>query len=245
MEEKIDLSKKINQRLENEHVKMRSRWFFIVEKLGLEGALLLSILLSTICFVVVLYVMQQNGVFEFIEFGFSGLIVVIKNIPFDILAVAFLFIFIANIIVKQFDLSYRKPFYIFSCAILSLITVFSFLSYWTGLTHAIFNDKSDNVVANIYQKKITHMPSTNYAIIGKIVESKDNVYLLRTPQNQLVMVRISEPNTLSNGQIVKLMGTKTGNHFTAEKVSVIKNNPSRYFKITIINTPTPIATNSN
>lgn len=232
---KINISKKINERLKENKVKMRSKWFFVAEKLGLESSFVLSALLAIIFISLAFYVMQQNGVFEFAEFGPGGWRIILENIPYDLVALAVIFFLIANYIIKQFDFSYKHPFYLFSCGSLLVIGFLAFAVFWTGVGQAVFNNPPPKL-ASFYQKKITYSPKGQKAVIGRVVGSGSNVIVLQTPQNKIIRIHLKKPiespfeQSFSQGQIIKIIGQKEGDQFKAQLIRLLKKNQQRYFR---------------
>lgn len=236
---KIDLSSRINDQIKNDHVKIRSKWFFIVEKLGLEGSIILLVLLSILFSSFVIYVMQRNGVFEFLEFGIKGWLVVLQNIPYELVLIALTFIIISFIVIKQFDFSYRKPFYYISGFVLFIIAAAGVSLFWTGVSDALF-DKVTNTstVKNLYGNKLTNSPKESSAVLGKVIRTGGSVVLVKTPQGKTVQIRftpaIETPmdKRFQIGDTIKVLGKKAGNEFTAEIIRTL-NNQTKYFNETV------------
>ena len=242
MDEKIDLSKKISERIKDGKVKMRPRWFFVAEKLGLESVLLISVILGIIILAVILYIMDQNGVFEFAEFGWKGWLVILNNIPFNLIITAIIFFLVSLVIISQFDVSYQKPFYLFSCSVLLIMAMLGFGLFWSGVGEAMFNSSVSAKMATVYQNKIVNSPKSDRAVIGKIIKIGDQTFFIVTPQNKVIQVRYGlnhTPLVFNEGQTIKIIGRRDGENFKAESIKIIRKNINRFFK------PTPVATMSN
>lgn len=251
MPDKIDISKNIKEQISQNHIKMRSKWFFIVEKLGLESGFLFSLLLGLAILCFVLYIMEQNGAFEFTEFGVQGLPVIFDNIPYDLVVAAIVLFALANYIIKQFDFSYRKPFYLFSCSALILISAVGIIMFWTGVNHLMMEKlASAPIVKNIASKKITNSPQGEKAIIGRIVKVGSGVVTLQTVDGKqlgiVINQKIERPLDVRfiPGQVIKIIGSKEGEKFKAKFISIIQSN-NRFIKIVPIISPVPNASTSN
>lgn len=236
-EKQINISDKVLNRIQSDNVKIRSRWFFIAEKLGLESGLLMAILIGIIILCFILYIMEQNGVFEFMEFGPSGWSVILENIPYDLVILAITFFIVASFIIKQFDFSYRKPFYLFSCGIIILIVISGTFLMWTGVSRTLF-DKIAGVkfINNLYTKKITNVPQGERAVIGQVVEVGRNTILVKTPQGKLLQVKFTPDIKHSldlrhgQGQVIKILGHKSDGTYGADLIRIMKTSKGRYFK---------------
>lgn len=246
--DKINISDQILKKIKTDDVKMRSKWFFVAERLGLESGLLLSLLIGVAILCLMIYIMEENGAFEFTEFGPSGWPVIWDNIPLDLVIAAVVFFIIANYIIKQFDFSYKKPFYIFSCSALVVIASFGLFLTYTGVSHAIFDKIAQTGFAkNLMQQRITKAPMGEKALVGKIVKvSSDRIYV-SMPGGKVAEVKfapkIQRPLDIKYGlgQMVKIIGQKNGQTFGAKVIRIVVPNQSRYFR----SMPIPTATNSN
>ena len=248
-DKKINISDKVIKQIKDDDVKMRSKWIFVAEKLGMESGVLLSILIGIIMLSFVLYVVEKNGAFEFTEFGFGGWLVVFDNIPYDLVIIAIVFFIIANYIIRQFDFSYRKHFYLISCGVIFFIMIAGLGLMWSGVSHSMFDKISGaKILSKVYENKITNVPSGEKAVVGKVVKISPNSLLLQTPQGKIIEVKftqkIEHPMDLKygQGQMVKIFGSKNGEVFRAQIIRVVKPGQSKYFREM---PPPPPATNAN
>jgi hypothetical protein len=246
---KINFNSKIQEQLEHDHVKMRSKWVFFAEKLGLESGLMLSILVGVLLLSFILYVMEKNGAFEFTEFGYKGLAVIFDNIPYDLVIITVLFFILANFILKQFDFSYKKPFYIFSCGVLIIISALGVTMMCTGVDHSVFDSLANlGIIKNLYADKIINAPQGDKGVIGRVVGVGTDSLLVQTPQGKLIQVEIvhQEPSVqyeVGQGQIIKMVGQQTGEVFQAQTIIIVKDGKTYYFRT--MPTPVPPQTISN
>lgn len=224
---KINLSEKVANRIKKEHLKMRSRWVFVAEKLGMEGGLVLSILVVVMLISLILYIMEKNGVFEFSDFGPSGWSVILENIPYDIFFLAILFFLVANFIIKKLDFSFQRPMYIFSSIILVIIAFVSIALFWTGVGHELLEKTTNNsVVGKLYNNKITSSPQGQRAMLGKVVGLERDAILIQIPSGQILRVRLNSPIErpfdvrFSLGQAIKIIGRVQNDIFQAEVIKL-------------------------
>lgn len=239
--EQINLSKKIKNEIANGKIKMRSKWVFAIEKLGLEGGLIFSIILGVIMICLMLYIMEENGVFEFAEFGFTSLPIIFDNIPRDLVIIAIILFLIANLIIKQFDFSYRKPFYIFSCGALTIVVLaVAFLTYSGASRTIISKITNTKIVKNIITNRIIKEPLGDKAVIGKIVKvGSDKIYVF-TPDGNVSEIKMAQkierPLDIKYvaGQLVKIIVEQNGQSLIR---IVLPTSQSHYFQTV----PTPTA----
>lgn len=248
-ESKINLTNEISDQIKNKNIKMRSKWFFIAEKFGLEGGLAISIILGVLLMILILYIMEQNGIFEFAEFGWSGWKIILANVPYDLLIIGAVFFIISNLIIQQFDFSYRKPFYLFSSIILVVVSLAGLFLFWSGIGHAFFDRYNHPNLASMYNDKINNSPKDSQALIGKVVKTSRKSINIQTPQNKIIQVNIQSPiespveKVFAEGQIVKIVGQKSGSEFNAKVIRLLIDTNNRYNKLFRYLQPT--ATKSN
>jgi hypothetical protein len=243
--EEINLSNKIKNKIASDKIKMRSKWYFVAEKIGLEGGLFLSILFGIVLICLMLYIMEENGVFEFIEFGFKSWPIILDNVQYDLVLIAVILFIVANIIIKQFDFSYRKPFYIFSCgAIVVVLFAGTFLTFSGASRTLISKLANTELVKNIITDRITKEPTGDKAIVGKIIKvGSDKIYVL-APDGKISEIKMAQKierpldMKYDAGQLVKIIVEKSGQSFGAKFIRIVLPNQSNYFQ----SIPTPTAT---
>lgn len=95
-----DIKTRIMEDIKCKKIKMRGRFVFVLEKLGLEGALLLLVVLGAVLVSLTLYFIEKTRLEKFLTLGFLGTKVFFATLPYDyiiffVLAVA-LAIYFAN-----------------------------------------------------------------------------------------------------------------------------------------------------
>lgn len=239
-----NLSNQIMQKIQKEQVKIRSKWFFIAQKLGLESSLALLIICGVIILNAILYIMQKNNAFEFISFGIPGWQVVLNNIPFDLIIILILLIIVANITYKKFDISYHKPFYYFTIILIAVIGFIGTLLAYSGINEEIveeniqtqeqtlLNTRTKNsmqysikktIPKRIYNKRVVFHPIGNRAVIGTIVECSDNNVVILTTNAEIVTLKLDDLKyDCQINQIVKSIGLRNNNIFKPQVIQTLK-----------------------
>ncbi|MFA7319539.1 MAG: hypothetical protein WC022_03010 [Parcubacteria group bacterium] len=95
-----DIKTRIMEDIKCKKIKMRSRFVFVLEKLGLEGALFLLVALGAALVSLIFYFIEKTRLEKFLTLGFPGAKVFLVTLPYDyiiffVLAVA-LAIYFAN-----------------------------------------------------------------------------------------------------------------------------------------------------
>jgi len=236
----IDLSSRVLERIQKQKINMRSKWIFIAEKLGLESGLLLSVLIAIFMIGLAFYILDENGIFEFSEFGFKSFRVFLDNIPFDIAAFAIVFLLVSEIIIRKFDFSYKKYFKYLPYLVFTFVIVGGVVMYKIDYGRELFEREKAGSLSILYSNKITKNPRGERAIIGKITQISERMYVIQTPQGQIYQVNYFLPSESPSheiffeGQIVKIIGRRNGEIFQAEDMRTVRNNYLRFAPLPIL-----------
>lgn len=98
--EAVDIKSRVMADIKRKRIRMRSHFVFVAEKLGLEGALLLAVILGAVFVSLLFYFIARIRLEKFLTLGFPGVKVFFATLPYDyiiffVLAVA-LAIYFAN-----------------------------------------------------------------------------------------------------------------------------------------------------
>ncbi len=104
---KINLHEKIFQAIEAKKIKMRPRWEFRAEKLGLESALILVFLLISAMFSLIFLYSQVNEIHRLLEFGPEGCWYFFKSFPFEIFIFIGTLFLVLNLLAKRLEINYK------------------------------------------------------------------------------------------------------------------------------------------
>lgn len=170
---------------------MRPKSWYVAENYAL--AILLAVL--TIAYLLFInfafYTLQQSGTLEFLEFGFAGLWPFLTNIPFSFLIWAGIAIFLAYVIYKNFDLSYRRPQYFILTALGVLVLGFGLGCFAYGFNNLIDKNAqrmSIPVIKDAYRNAHPENLNTNYGLLAKITEVKPKYVVARASGGKILII---------------------------------------------------------
>lgn len=252
-----DLSQQVMDKIKLQHIKMRSKFSIIAEKLGLESAFILIILIAVFLISLSLYIMKQNGVFEFLSFGRDGWLVMLENIPYDMILILVVLIIAGCAILKQFDVSYRKPFIYFILGLILAIAGLGIITMNFGFNELLFpstkiageiekmssKNQAEQIMKPVYPKvmkvflnKIQHRPISQQAIIGKIYKKDNEFVYLITPQGRKLIIKTADLSELfvqnaKQGDVIKAIGKIQDNNFAVIKIQKICSLCEKYFPV--------------
>ncbi len=87
-----DMKSRVMGSIKTKKIKMRSRIVFVLEKLGLEGALFLVLLLGAILISLIFYFIEKIRLEKFLMLGMSGTEIFFETLPYD-----YLFLFVVAV----------------------------------------------------------------------------------------------------------------------------------------------------
>ena len=108
---------------------MRPRWHFVLKAvLGILGMIILAMAaLYLISFI--LFALREAGLLFIPGFGFHGVGVFLFSLPWILILVSLIFIFLLELLVKRYAFGYRKPLLYSLFGVLGLVVLGSILSY--------------------------------------------------------------------------------------------------------------------
>ena len=118
--------------IESGKLDMRSRWIYVAKKIGLESGLALAMLVLAFLFNLFFYFVQANNLLPLLHEGGSTWQEILHSLPYDLIIIIIVLVFLLNYIIKKFDFSYKKPFSV-------IFSVFIGLIIWAAMMLFISN----------------------------------------------------------------------------------------------------------
>jgi hypothetical protein len=215
---KKTIKNNILKKIQSGEVKMRSRMEILAEKLGIGTGLLFLFLGLIIISGLVSYWFNLNSDLIFGGYGRYGLRIFTQTFPY-----AFVFTFIAlfillSLILRRFDLSYKKPF----IAILSVIIGLVLVLGWFSLNNPIGR--------GFYQNEgrfmgMGRMMNNANSINGQVLKVNGNEIVIITADGEKIAIKTSSGTHYpfgipKEGDTVRSVGAWNGNYFEAIGVRV-------------------------
>jgi len=202
-----EISNKVIKKIKEKRIKMRSRFSIVAEKLGLESAAIFLLLLGVFLFGLIGYLLVQSGATEFLGFGPPGFLILIHNFPYDLLIITIIIIFLAALILKRFDFSYKKNFKLIITLIITGVIIFgialSAFNIHEKIHQRVVNKNIPLVSPFFRQRAGYHLKGLN-AHIGEIKEIKDEKLILETPDKQKITITYTKETKMPSKELLKL-----------------------------------------
>jgi len=223
----FDLEKKIMNEINTGKVKLRSRYIFVAEKLGLGSAFALSALLSVLFFSLILFYLRQSDNIGYLSFGNLGLTAFLDSFPYLLVMVVVVLIFIAGFILRKSEFAYK-----FSFGYLSLVLVSVVIAIGSVLTaarvderieHAAFSSQPVGYVVRPFLHR--DLGDRRGGISGQVTDVEEDFIVVQTPYSERVVdisgLTYDASAELMPGQFVMIVGEREGESFIAHAIKII------------------------
>ncbi len=157
---KIDITAEVLAKIESGQVKMRSKWRFLAEKIGLESGLLLAIVVFLLVLSLFLAYWQNQATQELLEFGTPGWERVLRSAPYELIALGLVLLLLINFLIKKFNWGYKRPWLVWVGAIVvGGVVVAGFinhLNFLGRLNKAAFPGYGQGMWGKYYYQRINY-----------------------------------------------------------------------------------------
>lgn len=117
-----ELKTKIIAEIEEKNLKPKPKWLFAFKAVGLGLSVLFVFLFALYLLIFVGFVISERDWVQESTYSLSGVYFLLNTLPFSMILLATVMIFIASVTAYRYGLSYKKPFiYIFVSIIVILL----------------------------------------------------------------------------------------------------------------------------
>lgn len=178
-----DMKNKVMSEIAKKHVRIKSHFAVLAEKVGLEAALLICFAIGVLVISIIFHFFRKTKVFKFIKLGFSGFKIFFITLPLKYFVLILLLLFLSIYIIKKLDIPFRINT---EC---SRIGIYLFLGiFFLGLVFSYLI--SEAFLSKWSQDKV----SSGQAIFGKVKEVHDREVWVEDEDGRIVKVRIEDGN---------------------------------------------------
>ena len=229
MEDKLENS--IMGKIKAGQVKLRSKYVFLAEKLGLGTAFALSVILAVLFFSLILFYMKETDNLKYLSFGKFGVFAFLESFPYLLVVSFILLIVLSGYLMTKSDESYKKPFGYLAIGLVAVIVVFGGILTYTNIAQSIETEARKNsqplgMFFNPFMRNGTEV--RNRGVAGMVFEAGGNYLVLETPNGlrrvDLVSIDSSKLPQLKKGDFVIGVGSNRGEDFIAQDIRIIDKN---------------------
>jgi len=220
MEDKLENS--IMGKIKTGQVKIRSKYVFIAEKLGLGTAFAFSVLLSILLFNLILFYLKETDNLKYLSFGKFGLFAFLESFPYLLVVTFIILIVLSGYLITRSDVSYKKPFGYLAVGLAAFIMIFGGILTYTNLGRAFEMGAREGMGP---ARMLLHpmMDMRDNGVSGVVFEQGDNYLILQTPQGlrNIDLMGLDDVPKIVKGNFIIAVGNKDGFDFKVEKIKII------------------------
>lgn len=236
MQEEKSLLENLTEKIKTGQIKMKPKFYFVLKTILLFG--LLFIVSGLILFLIslVYFYLKSSGVGYAFNFGFKGMGIYLKLLPWVLIFVSLLLIIILEILAKHFAFVWRKPIF-YSLLFIIFISIFGgYLFSKTDMHYSLFMRSYKNklpIITPIYNEfgprefKNIHR--------GIVEEISENSFKIKNFRGNILEIIIDEKTDILNkeqikeGDSVVIIGNKEGKYIKALGIKKVDDN-FRFFE---------------
>jgi hypothetical protein len=197
--DKIDLEGKILKTIETKHLKMRPRWEFVAEKIGLESALILTLLVISTLFSLLFLYSKANEIHRLLEFGTDGWWYVFVSFPYEIFLIITTLIFLLNMIARKLEFSYKIRPAVWYGSMFILFIAVTLIAEIIGAHNALYDYEENNELPLLkpYFSRLHNI--TDQSIEGDVLETNNDGFIIHLEINHQPTTTIIHRSAISCG----------------------------------------------
>lgn len=226
-----DIQDKVMADITSGRVKLRSRFVFLAEKLGLGSAVVLSVFVAVLVCTLALFYLAASDALAYLHFGNSGIYAFLDSFPYGLVVVLIGVILLAGYLLKKTDLIYKYSYAYVALGLLAVII--------TGGAALAATNVAEKLEAQTFIHSFikSSLERRTYGITGRVLEVAPMNMLVQTPQGLLVVhleYAFKPLPTLEPGLFVAVVGKMDPPDFWAKKVRVVSPNEIRLLRRQVI-----------
>lgn len=227
-----EVENKVMGEIKSGKVKLRSKYIFLAEKLGVGSAIILTALLAVLFFNLVLFYLKASDNLAYLSFGRSGILAFLESFPYWLVISFVLLIFVAGYFLKKSELVYKKPF-----GVVALVLVAVVLAAGIGLSFEKLglNERIENEAfgPNAHMSFMrSFMPGGLHefgrGIVGRVALVKNDHIIVQTPRALETIyfagVSAEKIRSTSIGDMVIFIGKRKNGDFYASDMRAFDPN---------------------
>ncbi len=227
------LENKIMSEVKSGRIKLRSKYVFLAKKVGLNSALLLSIVLSVLFFSLGLFYMKATDSLKYLSFGKDGLLAFLESFPYLLIITFTLFLLVAGYLITKIEGSYKKPFGYFAIGLIVFVLIFGSIIAYTDVSEYIEEQAFGNHMPGIFFKPFIDggIKSHDRGMAGRVYETDSDYLIVETPRGfeKISLLEVHCQDVLQTtdcqdqfeiGQFIIAIGKRVDGIFVADEIKI-------------------------
>jgi hypothetical protein len=217
------LEDKILAEIKSGQLKLRSKYVFLAEKLGLGSAFALSALLASLVFSLALFYLKASDNLIYLSFGSRGLFAFLESFPYLLVAGLVVFVLLAGFILKKSEIAYQNHFAFLALGLLIIVCLLGVVLSLTDINRRIQRRVMDRpMMMGMFRP----MGDDGFrGLAGQVLEIGDDFMAIQTPCRKINLLSRGVPDfaimEIRPGNFIVAVGERRGDQFIAERIRII------------------------
>lgn len=214
--------------IESGQIKMRSKWKYITSTaLLMVGVLLIALSLLYLASFIV-FILRATGVLFEPGFGLMGLGLFFSSLPWILIILSLIFIFLLQIMIKRYAFVYGSPLLYSVLGILIIVIAGGISLGYSSLHQKLLQGENHLPFAGYFYQQFNKRPDN--LTFGVISQITDTGYKIQDPKMGEMEVVISPqtqipPDKLTVGESILILGKKDGSVIKADNIRKLDQLP--------------------
>ncbi|MDD4409117.1 MAG: hypothetical protein PHW52_00510 [Candidatus Pacebacteria bacterium] len=214
-------------KIKSGQVKLKSKYVFLAEKLGLGTAVTLSFVLAVLFFNLFLFYVKETDNLQYLSFGREGVFAFLESFPYLIVIAFIIAIILVSYLIRKSDTLYKQSFSHIVVFLIVSITFFGAMLTYTRVAEHIEIESFKNDSPGRFLRPFMTPPDVrDNGLAGVIYTVGDGYLIIKTPKGlRTVDVRKIDEVLLrdvSTGKFIVSIGETSGKEFIANKIRVVR-----------------------
>ena len=227
-ESKNNLENQIMSQIKTGKVKLRSKYIFLAEKLGLNSGLVLSVILAILFFSLLFFYLRATDSLAYLSFGKYGIWAFLESFPYLLVICFIAFLLLAGFLITKTNWSYKKPFKYFAVGLLVFVLLIGGVVASTDVSEKLEEQAFNNYgPGKLFRPFLgPGISERNRGIAGRIYEIGNQYLILETPRG-FEKINFSNPDCWRDfqiGQFIIATGKRDDHLFWVEQIQISIDN---------------------
>ncbi len=220
--DKNTIQERVLEAIKTGEVAMRPRWHFVLKTLLMTFGVIIVLLALLYFASLIIFGLRETGIILTPSFGFRGIFIFLKSLPWLLVILLLVFIIILEILVRHYSFAYRRPLLYSALAIVLLVCVGGWVITRTpfhGVIMKYTEQKKIPVVSPFYEK--VRRPVFKDVHTGQIIFITPIGFDMRNPSETILMIHVTSRTKLQKhieftvGDRVMVIGPRVGDRVEA------------------------------
>lgn len=225
--EEKKIEQKVMTEIKSGRVKLRSKFIFLAEKLGIGSAFVLSVLLAILFLALIFFYLKSSDNLRYLSFGSHGFFAFLESFPYFLVIVFIILILLSGFILRKSGFAYQKPFSRLALALVIFIIIFGGLLTLVGVGERIEKHTfKRRPLSNFFRPFLQQgFSERNNGFAGRVIKVEKENILLQAPWGEVKVniLRLEEKLSaeIKENDFVLVVGKKKDDFFEAHFLRVI------------------------